>query len=94
MNCERFRQTWSDWREGWLHSEIDADAMARHRDGCAECARHDRQMRRLVDELHRLAIGRDPDLTLVIDVDPKSVVRWALDESDPNHPCIRSPSKG
>lgn len=54
MNCERFRDNWTDWHEGWL--EAGAADMARHRDSCAACARHDRQMRRLVEELAALPL--------------------------------------
>lgn len=54
MNCERFRCNWTDWHEGWL--ETGAADMARHRDGCADCARYDRQMRRLVAELSELPL--------------------------------------
>lgn len=54
MNCERFRRDWTDWHEGWLGEE--AAGMARHRDACAACARYDRQMRRLVEELAALPL--------------------------------------
>lgn len=54
MNCERFRSHWTEWHEGWL--EEGAAGMARHRDACAACARYDRQMRRLVEELAALPL--------------------------------------
>lgn len=54
MNCERFRNDWTEWHEGWL--EDGAAEMARHRDACAACARYDRQMRRLVEELAALPL--------------------------------------
>lgn len=54
MNCERFRGNWTDWHEGWLAEE--SAAMAGHRDACVACARYDRQMRRLVEELATLPL--------------------------------------
>lgn len=54
MNCEQFRALWSDWHDGRLDDEVAG--MAAHRDGCSGCARYDRQMRRLVDELARLPL--------------------------------------
>lgn len=54
MNCERFRAYWSEWHDGRLDHE--AADMAAHRDGCAACARYDRQMRRLLEELAALPV--------------------------------------
>lgn len=54
MNCEEFRNRWSDWYDG--HDEADDVAMARHRNTCPECARHDRQMRSLLDGLATLPL--------------------------------------
>ncbi|MDZ7787407.1 MAG: hypothetical protein U5K73_04510 [Halofilum sp. (in: g-proteobacteria)] len=54
MNCEEFRNLWSDWHDG--HDDVDDAAMARHRDTCPECARHDRQMRALLDGLATLPL--------------------------------------
>jgi hypothetical protein len=54
MNCEEFRNLWSDWHDG--HDDADDAAMVRHRDTCPECARHDRQMRALLDGLATLPL--------------------------------------
>lgn len=35
-------------------------------------------LRRLVDQLHELMIGREPDLTILIDMDPETGLRRAL----------------
>lgn len=35
-------------------------------------------LRAIVDELHRLIIGKDPDLTLVIDIDPETGLQRGL----------------
>jgi len=60
MNCEEFRNLWSDWHDG--HDDVDDAAMARHRDTCSECARHDRQMRTLLDGLATLPLpGEQPE---------------------------------
>ncbi len=54
MNCEEFRNQWSDWHDG--HGEVDDNAMARHREACTDCARYDREMRVLLDGLATLPL--------------------------------------
>lgn len=54
MNCERFRANWSEWHDGRL--DDGAREMAAHREGCAACARYDRQMRHLLDALAELPV--------------------------------------
>lgn len=54
MNCEEFRNQWSDWHDG--HGEVDDNAMARHQEACTDCARYDREMRALLDGLATLPL--------------------------------------
>lgn len=72
MNCEEFRSKWSSWHDGY--GDVDDDAMARHQDACADCARYDREMRSLLDGLATLPLpgehaGRNRR--------PTGVPRWA-----------------
>ena len=39
-------------------------------------------LRGLVDELHRLMIGREPDLTVLVDMDPETGLKRALSRGD------------
>ncbi|MDX1610110.1 MAG: hypothetical protein R3225_08315 [Halofilum sp. (in: g-proteobacteria)] len=74
MNCERFRAYWSDWHDGRLNE--GAAAMVTHRNACDACARYDRQMRRLLEELGTLPL---PAAAPVPAASPRRVAapRWA-----------------
>lgn len=54
MDCGTFRLRWNDWHDERLGA--GGDDMAAHRDTCPACARYDRQMRRMLDELARLPL--------------------------------------
>ncbi|MEF8833223.1 MAG: hypothetical protein V5A42_00035, partial [Halofilum sp. (in: g-proteobacteria)] len=59
MNCEEFRSRWSDWHDG--REGVDDERMAGHRRVCPDCARHDREMRALLDGLATLPLpGQRP----------------------------------
>lgn len=72
MNCEEFRSQWSSWHDGY--GEVDYDAMARHQEVCADCARYDREMRSVLDGLATLPLpGEHAGQRRM----PTGVPRWA-----------------
>jgi ferric-dicitrate binding protein FerR (iron transport regulator) len=74
MNCEEFRENWSEWHAGRLDGAT-ATRMAEQRAACADCARYDRQMRQLVDSLAELplpdALPAEPKLTDIAAMKPR-----------------------
>jgi len=58
MNCEDFRDNWSEWHAGRL-DPATAARMAAKQAACANCQRYDRQMRQLVDTLAELPLPDD-----------------------------------
>jgi len=55
MNCNEFRQHWSDWHAGDLGPDA-AGTLAQHHAECPACQRYDRQMRRMLDALAELPL--------------------------------------